>query len=136
MSIQQVFSSGHVNIDFEIKEIWASMILRYNSNEFKMGCSNSKKTVALPIGGEGGGTHSHDSSLHTFLARRNAVMTFLFPQRGGTTLSSLHTFTARRNRGRSFFGDESFSIAWVIVAHEGRMPECFYGTVRVITCCG
>ena len=58
-----------------------------------------------------GGTHSHDSSLHTFLARRNAVMTFLFPQRGGGTHShdsSLHTFTARRNKGRSFFRAEGF----------------------------
>ena len=75
-----------------------------------LGCSNSKKTVAPPFGG--GGTHSDDSSLHTFLARRNAVMTFLFPQRGGTHShdSSLHTFTAHRNKGRSFFRAEGFSF--------------------------
>ena len=88
-----------------------------------LGCSNSKKTVAPPIGGRGG-THSHDSSLHTFLARRNAVMTFLFPQRGGTTLSSLHTFTARRNRGRSFFWAEGFSIA-CISYKTGVFPDFF-----------
>ena len=39
-------------------------------------------------------------------------MTFLFPQRGGTHShdSSLHTFTAHRNKGRSFFRAEGFSF--------------------------
>ena len=38
LSIQEIFSSSHVKINFEIEEIWASAILRCNSNrEFEMG---------------------------------------------------------------------------------------------------
>ena len=55
---------------------WARHEGAFRLFQFEKDCRPSHR-------GGRGGTHSHDSSLHTFLARRNAVMTFLFPQRGG-----------------------------------------------------
>ena len=55
-------------------------------NEFEM--AQARRYIqAVPIPKRlsplpSGGTHSPDSCLHTFLACRNAVMAFLFPQRG------------------------------------------------------
>ena len=77
-----------------------------------LGCSNSKKTVAPPIGGRGG-THSHDSSLHTFLARRNAVMTFLFPQRGGAHIPMILVYILLQPvviRGAAFSEPKAFQF--------------------------
>ena len=58
-----------------------------------------------------GGTHSHDSSLHTFLARRNAVMTFLFPQRGGAHIPMILVYILLQPivmRGAAFSEPKAF----------------------------